>query len=252
MITEYHRPQTIEAALVLLSRENPLTIPLAGGTAINRASEQPTAVVDLQLLGLNLLTWRGNFVDIGAMASLQALLESKLPEALLKATKLEATYNLRQMATAGGTLVAADGRSPFTTVLLALDASVTMLPGGDTAGLGDIMPFRSEKLRGRLITQVTLPTRINLAYEYIARTPADLPIVCAGLAIWPSGRVRLALGGFGSAPTLAFDGCEANGLEAAARSAYAQAGDEWASAEYRQEMAGVLARRCLGQLNKSE
>jgi CO/xanthine dehydrogenase FAD-binding subunit len=34
-------------------------------------------------------------------------------------------------------------------------------------------------------------------------------------------------------------------LEIAARSAYSQVGDEWASAEYRQDVAGVLAARCL-------
>ena len=36
-----------------------------------------------------------------------------------------------------------------------------------------------------------------------------------------------------------------HGVELAARSAYLSAGDEWASAEYRSEMAGVLVKRCL-------
>ena len=48
---------------------------------------------------------------------------------------------------------------------------------------------------------------------------------------------------------LALDGPETGGLDVAARNAYSQAGDEWASAEYRQEMAGLLAVRCLGQLS---
>ena len=62
---------------------------------------------------------------------------------------------------------------------------------------------------------------------------------------WPSGRTRLTLGGFGLAPTLAFDGNSTEGVEIAARSAYAQAGDEWATAEYREEIAGILAKRVI-------
>jgi hypothetical protein len=57
--------------------------------------------------------------------------------------------------------------------------------------------------------------------------------------------VRLALGGFGSAPLLALDGPEASGIDQVARDAYSHAGDQWATAEYRQEAAAVLARRCL-------
>jgi CO/xanthine dehydrogenase FAD-binding subunit len=41
------------------------------------------------------------------------------------------------------------------------------------------------------------------------------------------------------------------GLDLAAQSAYSQAEDAWASAEYRQETAGVLARRCLHTVKKA-
>jgi len=244
-ISEYHRPHTIDEALALLARAKPTSIPLAGGTAIDRTARQPFALVDLQGLGLDRITRRGNTLEIGAMVTLQAMLDSAVPDALAEVIRLEATHNLRQAARAAGTLVAASGRSPFTTALLALDALLTVLPGPEQIGLGDLLPLRSERLRGRLITQVNIPLNARLAYEYVARTPADLPIVCAAAAAWPSGRRRVALGGFGRAPTLAFDGSGADGVEAAARSAYSQAGDEWASAEYREEMAGVLVKRIV-------
>ena len=258
MIIEYHRPETLQDALALLARSEPVTMPLAGGTALDRSSAQQLAVVDLQALKLDAIRLRRNFLDLGAMLKLQSLLEKVqkpdfsavgLAAALAKAIEHEATYNLRQAGTVAGTLVAASGRSPFATALLALDAELTLQPGDETVALGNLLPFRSERLRGKLITQVTLPGNVSLAYEYVARTPADLPIVCAALASWPSGRVRLALGGYGSAPTLAFDGTEAGGIETAAQSAYSQAGDEWASAEYRREIAAVLAARCLETLS---
>jgi CO/xanthine dehydrogenase FAD-binding subunit len=256
-IHEYNRPQSIEEALRLLARDEPVTVPLAGGSALNRPGGETVAAVDLQALGLDGSEARGHRLILGATLTLQVALG--LPEiqpALRQAIRHEAAYNLRQVATVAGTLVAADGRSPFTTALLALDASVSWLePSGDkpegTTGeidLGELLPLRKERLRKRLVTQVSLPLNARLAYEYVARTPADRPIVCGAVAVWPSGRTRVALGGYGSAPVLALDGPEAGGADSAARNAYSGAGDEWASSEYRQEAAATLVARCLSAL----
>ncbi len=249
MIIEYHRPDTLEEALRLLARKEVKTLPLGGGSVLNAPNPDQYAVVDLQALGLNRIEQKGNSLLVGATATLQALLDTpNLPSALYQAIQLEATYNLRQVATLAGTLVAADGRSPLATALLALDAQVTLLPGEEQVGAGELLLTRRAKLPGRLITQIVLPLNIRLAYHYVARTPADLPLVCAAAARWAAGRTRLALGGFGEAPLLALDGPEASGVEEAARSAYFNAGDQWASAEYRREVAATLAKRCLEEL----
>jgi len=249
MIIEYHRPQTLDEALSLLARSGLKTLPLGGGTLLNRPSDERFAVVDLQALGLNALERRGNSLSLGAMVTLQALLESPgLHPALDAAIRHEASYNLRQVATLAGTLVSADGYSPFATALLAMDASLELKSATTPASrmsLGDFLPVRGDDLSGRLITSMTLPLNVSLAYEAVARAPFDLPIVCVALARWPSGRTRLALGGFGDAPVLALDGPEPGGIEVAARNAFSQAGDEWASAEYRQDVAATLAQRCL-------
>jgi len=246
MICEYHRPKNINEALSLLAREKIVTVPLAGGTVINRPSTEQIAVVDLQELGMDQFDRRGNTLILGAMLTLQSLSGIEdLSAAFLQAICHEATYNLRQVATVAGTLVAADGRSTFTTAMSALDAELTLLPGNEHVRLGDILPVRKERLHRRLITQVTLPVNVRLGFESIARTPADLPIVCAAVAQWPSGRTRVTLGGYGKAPLLAMDGPEEQGAVEAAKNAYLQAEDQWASAEYRCEMAGVLVQRCL-------
>ena len=252
MIREVHRPKTLEEALDLLSRQGLVTVAMGGGTVLNRPSAEAVAVVDLQDLGLDKVDVKGHVLILGATITLAALLElPDLLEALAQVIRLEATYNLRQAATLAGSLVSADGRSPLATALLALDAVLDVAQSGvvsEQISLGDVLPLRGEKLRGRLVTRITLPLNARLAYESVARTPADLPIICAAVACWPSGRTRLALGGFGPAPVLALDGPQSQGAEEAARSAYSDAGDEWASAEYRREMAQVLARRCLQQL----
>jgi CO/xanthine dehydrogenase FAD-binding subunit len=254
MIVEYHRPDTIEEALALLRRPGIASRPIGGGSAIDRFGPESLAVVDLQRLALDEIQERGNWIDLGATVTLQKMLDTPgLPEALNETIRKEASHNLRQVATVAGTLVAADGRSPFATAMYALDASIRLLPGkegsdGDQVHLGDLLPFREDLLKGRLITQVTIPLNVSLVYRYVARTPADRPVVCAAGARWPAGRTRVALGGYGAAPVLAMDGPESAGAETAAKNAYSGAGDEWASAEYREEVAGILVRRCIEEL----
>jgi CO/xanthine dehydrogenase FAD-binding subunit len=214
MITAYHRPESLDDAVSLLSRPN--AYPLGGGTMLSKPTQESIEVIDLQTLGLNKIHKKGNNLEIGATATLQQLLEnSSAPTALKVALRLEAPFNLRNAATAAGTLVAADGRSPFTTI------------------------------------GIEIPLSTKLAFETVARTPADKPLVCAALAHWASGRTRLALGGFGKVPLLAMDGTEASGLESTARNAYHEAEDEWASAEYRMQMAATLAVRCLQHVGNS-
>ncbi len=252
MIVEYNRPKTIGEALDLLARKQPATLPVGGSSALNRYSLDPFAVVDLQSLQLDAIQKQGNALEIGATVTLQSLLEfPDLPSAVHKAVQLEANHNLRQVATIAGTLVAAGGRSPLVTALLAMDAALHTLSrqGEDTISLGDFLPVRAEYLPGRLIDKVRLPANVRLAFEYVARSPSDQPIVCAALAQWPSSRTRLALGGYGKAPLLALDGPEPGGVEEAAQNAYNQAGDVWASADYRCEVVGILACRCLAELN---
>jgi CO/xanthine dehydrogenase FAD-binding subunit len=276
MITTYHRPKTLDEALMLLTQAD--RIPLGGGTLLSNASSplpkgydvsaQPTAdaveVVDLQAIGLDTVKKQGNNLEIGATVTLQQLLESDhCPQPLRSAIKLESPLNIRNAATVAGTLVTCDGRSSVATVLLALDAKLEIkcmnpfqlakmeteshAPEADveSVSLGEFLPLRTEHIKGKLITAITIPTNVKLAFQYVSRTPADKPIVCASLAQWNSGRTRLALGGYGKSPLLAMDGTEAQGLESAARNAFHEANDEWASAAYRMDVAATLAKRCL-------
>ena len=244
MIREYHRPQTLDEALALLTEPN--TVPLGGGTLLSTTRIDSVKVVDLQALGLNTVKKQGNNLEVGATVTLQQLLEDAncSPE-LKSALKLEAPLNIRNSATAAGTLVSCDGRSTFISMLLAMDANLSVISDqSSVVNVGDFLPLRP---RG-LITSIQIPLNVKSAFEYVSRTPADKPIICAALVQWNSGRTRLVLGGYGKSPLLAMDGTEAEGLEAAARNAYHEATDEWASAEYRMDVAAVLAKRCLAEL----
>jgi CO/xanthine dehydrogenase FAD-binding subunit len=244
MITAYHRPKTLDEALALLTQ--PDTRPLGGGTLLSQPTTDSVQAVDLQLLGLDSLRVNGNTLDLGATLTLQTLLESEhCPDALKRALKLEAPLNIRNSATVAGTLVSCDGRSTFATVLLAMDAKLTVISEQSSViSLGEFLPLRP---RG-LITSIAIPLNIKLAFEYVSRTPSDKPIVCVALAQWNSGRTRLAVGGYGKSPMLAMDGTASDDVATAARNAFHEATDDYGSAEYRMDVASTLAKRCLANL----
>jgi len=249
MITAYHRPKTLDEALTLLTQPN--TFPLGGGTLLSKPTTDSVQVVDLQTLGLDSITKKGNDLELGATLTLQGLLESEhCPAALKSALKLEAPLNIRNSATVAGTLVTCDGRSTFACVLLALDAKImasSKQKAEETINIGDLLPLR-EQWRGKLITKIVIPLNVKLAFDTVARTPSDKPIVCAAVAGWGSGRTRLAVGGYSKSPMLAMDGTESSGIAEAARNAFHEATDDWASAEYRIEVAAILAKRCHEKL----
>ncbi len=257
MKIELYRPNSISEALDYLKLQN--SIPLAGGTFLNtpeyktklkpQDSSQTFALVDLQHLGLNHIRKHGNTLEIDACVTLQQLCENAhTSEDLKKAIKLEAPLNIRNMATVAGTLVSSTGRSAFTCAMLALDAKLSIEPGTEESFLGNFLLLREKLVTGKLITKITIPLNASLAFEHVGRTKFDLPIVCATVAKWASGRTRLSLGGYGSSPLLAMDGTVADDIRSAARNGYHEAADEWASAEYRADVAATLAGRCNDRL----
>jgi CO/xanthine dehydrogenase FAD-binding subunit len=246
MILEYHRPKEIEQALALLSREQPRTLPLGGGTVLSQASGPGVAVVDLQLLGLHRISSEGSILQIGATVTLEQLMQAvQIPAALKEAIRLEAGLNVRNLATIAGTIVAGNGESPFLTVLLAGDARLNWLPGDQPGSLGEYLSLRHAANPGKLISQVSIPLQAAIRFASVGRSPMDRPVVCVAVARWPSGRTRVALGGLTAAPLLAMDGTDAGGAESAIINACSHLDTKWASREYIQETAKTLVSRLI-------
>ena len=253
MIIEYNRPETIEEAIALITRDEIPTYPLGGGSVLNQPRSEIYAVVDLQNLGLNGIDKGNDFHSIGATTVLQNILDhNEIPQALKRAIRHEANFNIRQVSTIAGSIVSGGGRSPIVTVFLAANAKIEFFPGARILSLGDYLPLRKRYPEKSLIVKITLPTKIKLAYTYVARTPADFPIVCAGVGQWTSGRTRVALGGYGDSPILVFDGPDYAAAGIAARDAYHEAGDQWASGPYRSDVAEILVNRCLQHIKSQD
>lgn len=251
MINKYFRPSSVEEALKLLMDEKLALKPLGGGTSISRNQEGQFGVVDLQAAGLNQIYEEGQTLHIGAMVRLNQLCDHQdIHPELKRAIKIDASENIRNMASLGGWLVSSDGRSITSTLLLALDADLTWQPGNKVFRIGDWLPLREVESPGVLITEVQWGLQPHLTFEYVARSPKDKPIVIVAAAQWGSGRTRIALGGYGKMPIIAVDGWGDDNVLFASKNAYAGADDQWASADYRHEVAGILARRCLERIDR--
>jgi len=253
MINDYFRPDTLKEAVALLTDEKKPCKPLGGGTRLSRQQAGAFAVVDLQNTGLDQIERQGQRVKVGATVRMNSLLENKdIHPEIQRAIRIDASENIRNMATLGGWLVSSDGRSVLSTVLLALDTTLTWEPGENRVRMGNWLPMREQEPPGALMTYAEWWLRPYLVFEYAARSPKDRPILIVAAAQWGSGRTRITLGGFGEAPIVAMDGPDDSGIDVASRDAYYDAEDAWASAVYRREVASKLALRCLDRIDEKK
>jgi carbon-monoxide dehydrogenase medium subunit len=264
-IHEYHRPQTLQEALKLLQRGQ-TTVPLAGGTdLVPSRAPHVQAVVDLQGIGLDQLTMDGSHIHIGAMVSLQRLIESsEAGEFLAKSAQLEGPITYRNAATVGGTIAARDALSHLLIALLVLDTEVHLrLPDPATVSLNRILDAPSKFLDGGLIIGITAISAAGApgtAMARVARTPRDKPIVAAAVRLMREGDrcggARIALAGVADRPIRVYDvedQLKGQPFDKVLVSV-AVAGvvrnlnppsDFRGSGEYRREMAAVLTQRAL-------
>lgn len=239
-LLEYHWAERLDEALILLSRPDTYTVPLAGGTYLLGLNDDAIqAVVDLRDLELAYISEDAQGVHIGAMTTLQSMVDSPVLKALATGILARAAQAssfsrlIRNSATLGGTLGAwAASQADLLTALAVLDAEVLLRSGAQTQvnlsggtldhpGLalpGVIfkgkqerrVPFaalNSERRPHELITEVLIP-RSALAsggsFQRVGRTRTDIALINAAATVEVRDgvyqRVRLALGGVNMEP----------------------------------------------------
>ena len=268
-LREIHKPTTLADALKLL--QQPDTVELAGGTELIVGQRRDVrAVVDLSALGLSYIRESGGAIAIGATTTLAELAESPILRAVANGVTAQAAHRsaasvLRNQETIAGMLIV-EPDNLLAVTLLALDARVTIVRK-DTrvVPLADFLSMREHLLMTALVTEITAPmANPRASLQTVARTPSDKPIVsvCTTARIDKdvARDVRIALGGVAETSIRALDAEKElagktlndsvieNAVGAISRSPLQPRGDFRGSAEYRKEMAIVLARRALKEL----
>lgn len=270
-LVEYYRPATIDAALRLLSRRSPRTVPLAGGTwLVGQHNPQIEAVADLSALNLAYIRQSARRIRLGAMMTLQALIDSPYIHNiaggfLSEAVQRSAPRAIRNVATLGGTIVVGNPSSQLCLALLALDAQVVIrTPVVRVVPLTEFFANQTACLPSAgILTEVIIPVqpaRIGTAFAQVSRSPRDQPIVSAAAWVRRVGHVcrqaRLALGGIAPKPVrlpeieamISYQRIDPElyaQLAATLRGMIHMTPDGKSSVEYRQEMVGIVVIRVL-------
>ena len=234
-LLEYHWVEDIDEALLLMGRAGVMTVALAGGThLLGLDDDHIEAVVDLRDLGLSYIREDAASVHIGAMTTLQNMVDApelrELATGVLAKAAQASSFSrvIRNSATIGGTLaIGAASQADVLTVLAALDAEALLRSGSRTMvdlGAGTVerpgfalagVTFKGKQERrvssinlsherrpNELIIEVIIPrppAGTGASFQRIGRTPTDIALLnaCALVEI-QDGRykqVRLALGG---------------------------------------------------------
>lgn len=262
-VRNIYTPETIEEAIHLLADQN--VRPLYGGVALHRESPHSvTAVVDLSLLGLEQHRAFDKGFALGSMMTLEAARQAclsmteRIPNArfLAEMIRQEAPINMRNTMTIGDVLVERKPNSILLTALVLFDTQVEA--NGWPRFIHEWLDAPEFEVRNALISEIALErgnAASRYAFEKVARTPADAPIVGAmSYAERNDGAivdVRLAICGIDRhpipLPSVDEELMQNGGNLAAAlqKLNITPPGDHWGSSEYRAAMAKVLARRVL-------
>lgn len=274
----YHRPGTVAEAITILQQDPDAKI-LAGGHSLLPAMKlrlaAPSALIDLnQIDSLRGIEVNGG-VTLGAMTTYQQLYESAALAGALPVIK-ETIYQLgdRQVqarGTIGGALAHSDPAADLTAVMLALGASVTVAgPGGErTVPLDEFFVdlFTTTLAPEEVLTSVSIPApsgKTGMAYLKHRHPASGYAVVgvAAVVTLGADGNVtaaRIAVTGATSKAerAAAAEAALVGGPFSAERIAAAAKvagdglelnGDHYASAEYRQHLVSVYAKRALEQV----
>lgn len=268
MSTAYHQPKQLTQALKLIARG---AHPVAGATALFSGKGRPDGeLVDVTGLGLSTLAVEAGRVVFGATCTLATISDAEslpgMEGALLRrAARAVGSRPLRNAITLGGNVAHVAFWSDMPVVLLALDAKIEISRAGEEASqvvdLKDCYASGRKAWEGGLITRVFVPLRSGICgfgYERFARTANDYPFATLCVTFERAGGlakdVRVVVGALQprafrvpeAEALLEGKGFDPGLLEQVGQkvSEVVQVAPNFrASADYRRELAGVLAKR---------
>ena len=277
---EYHAPDSIEEALVLLRDTGSDAKLLAGGQslvpAMNFRVVQPSVLIDLNRVGeLSYIRQAGDVFRIGAMTRERQLeLDPFIPKhfpLLAEAMPHVAHPQIRNRGTLGGSLANADPAAELPVIMLALGARLKARNAAserwiDAENFFSGM-FTTDLAPDEILVEIELPaqqSRTGWSFMEVAPRKGDYALmgVAALVTLDENGvcrRARLVFLNAGDGPvdakgaTKILDGArlEENVIEVAAEAASERDitpfGNIHASLDFQRHLARVLTRRALKQ-----
>jgi carbon-monoxide dehydrogenase medium subunit len=253
----YRRAESVEEALEAL--REPEARLLAGGQSLVPVMKlrimRPSLLVDIGGLDLGGIAIAGGELRIGALTTWDELaraaeLERPALRAIAECAGRIGDQQIRNRGTLGGGLAHADPASDMPAVALALGARLTIRSSEGVRALDAaeffLGPYTSALGQTELLTEVVIPLPTpgsGSAYVAVEHPASGFALAGAAVLTCPDGSTRVALTGVGArghAFLLPEDEEPANAIAAA--DIY---GDRFAPADYRRNLARVVAERAL-------
>lgn len=250
-------------------KQAPKATLMAGGTLVmpivNEGAHGISTLVSLSKLGLDGVSFRKGVATIGAVVPIAELAKPSELKFLVPAIESIASPTLRNMATVGGNLFAAQPYGDLAVCLVALDATVTIINAKSkrSAPVEDVI--KKGLKAGELVTQIsfTIPKPGTFKYAKASRRALNSASIVTVAAVIPQVKgvvadCRVALGGVAAKPVRAksvekllngkvFDDKTVTAAAAAAAKDIAPFTDAYASAWYRARVTPVhICRALLG------
>jgi carbon-monoxide dehydrogenase medium subunit len=274
---EYYAPTTLAEALDLLARYGDAAKILAGGQSLmplmNMRLAQPRLIVDINRLPdlAYLSTAADGALAVGALTRQRTIERSSLIQTrysvLAAAIAAIGHVQIRNRGTIGGSIVHADPAAELPALCLALDAEFVL------QGVGRQRLLKADDFFLTYLTTAIEPTEVltevrfpasmprwRWGFQEVCRRDGDFALVGAVALLWIDDAIcqaaRLVMFGVGSRPLrlhaveelLAGRCIEARRLDEAATlvvQTLEPDSDIHASADYRREVGGVVARRAI-------
>jgi aerobic carbon-monoxide dehydrogenase medium subunit len=268
---EYERAESVDEAIDLLGRFGDEAKLLAGGQSLLSFMKLrlafPTALVDIGRIGdLAYVREAGDRIAIGAMTTHEDVHRSELLEEACPLVSHAAGEvgdpQVRHVGTIGGSVAHADPASDVPTVLLALEADLVVRgPGGErTVPATEFFKSTFEPDLGPqdVLIEIRVPHTGSGGWSYVKFHPRAQDWAIVGIAALVErsngeiGSARVGLTNMGPVPmrAAAFEqalvsGADLRGAAERVTEGTSPVSDPFATAEYRTELAKVLARRAV-------
>lgn len=196
---DYAKAETLQQALELISQAPKKYTILAGGTDVlvnlknNKIS--PQLLIDINKIpGLNCITKKGNYIELGALVThfeaTQSELILKYGKILAEASAKVGSPQIRNMGTIVGNVINAQPAADAAVALHALDAQLKVVQGGSERWLPvaeSYLGLGKSALAGQLVTAIRfipLNNRQGSSFKRIARRESlALPILNVAVVV---------------------------------------------------------------------
>jgi carbon-monoxide dehydrogenase medium subunit len=202
---EYHRPNSLEEAVLLLKSGEDVRV-LAGGMSLiptmKHRLSAPTALIDLNALSnLRSIDFRDGLLQIGAMTLHETVADSPLVREKIAALTVLAGHigdvQVRHRGTIGGSVCNNDPAACYPSAVLALDAKIQTTLRTISADDFFVGMFETALEQGEIVTRIDFPVPDAAAYIKFHNMASRFSIVGVFLAKFGSS-VRVAVTGAGN------------------------------------------------------